>query len=99
MTVMYSGIDGRGEGLQPKRDSNPAWALYFISFIIVGNMFILNLFVGVVIENFNRMKDKLCGFVMMTEKQRKWVEIQRFMIRKELQQRFEVPRNPIRKCF
>jgi len=34
--------------------------------MIVGNMFILNLFVGVVIENFNRMKDKLSGYILMT---------------------------------
>lgn len=44
----------------------------------------MNLFVGVVIENFNRMKDKLCGYVMMTQSQRYWVEMQRFMIKQKL---------------
>ena len=81
LVVMYSGVDSRGIGLQPKRDSQIQFLGYFIAYIIVGNMFILNLFVGVVIENFNRMKDKLCGYVLLTDEQRNWVEMQRFMIR------------------
>ena len=56
MQVMYSGIDGIGIDKQPKRDSSWGWVFYFIGFIIVGHMFILNLFVGVVIDNFNHMK-------------------------------------------
>jgi len=75
MTVMYSGVDSRGYHLQPKQNHNQWWVFYFIGFIIVGHMFILNLFVGVVIENFNRMKDTLCGYVMMTDEQRNWVEM------------------------
>ena len=47
-------------------------------------MFILNLFVGVVIDKFNRMRDHLSGFNLMTESQRIWVEMQRFMIKQTL---------------
>ena len=53
---MYNGVDGIGIDRQPKRDINWGWVFYFIGFIIVGHMFILNLFVGVVIDNFNHMK-------------------------------------------
>jgi len=69
-------------------------------FIIIGNMFILNLFVGVVIENFNRMKDKLCGYVMMTQSQRYWVEMQRFMIKQKLVFKAQDQKSSIGKfCF
>jgi hypothetical protein len=63
---MYSGIDSKGVGLNPHMNSNPAYILYFVSYIITGHIFIFNLFVGIVIENFNRMKDTLCGFFLMT---------------------------------
>ena len=34
-------------------------AAFFIGYMIIGSLFILNLFVGVVITNFNIEKDKL----------------------------------------
>lgn len=40
--------------------------LYFIPFMIVGNIFFWNVFVGVMIENFNRAKDKYYGYILMT---------------------------------
>ena len=97
MQVMYSGIDAKGINRQPELNYQPYWSFYFIGFIIVGNVFMINLFVGVVIENFNRMKDKLCGYVMMTDEQRQWVEIQKYMISKTLSQKQQVPVNWIRK--
>ena len=33
-------------------------SIYFIAFMIVGSQFIINLFVGVVIDNFNTIKEK-----------------------------------------
>jgi hypothetical protein len=35
------------------RDNKPAWAGFFMFFIVVGAFFILNLFDGIVIDNFN----------------------------------------------
>jgi len=52
---MYTGIDARGEDLNPKQDARPAAALFFMAFIVVGNFFLLNLFIGVVVDNFQRM--------------------------------------------
>ena len=54
---MYAGIDSRGPGLMPKKNNNVAFAIYFILFMIVGNIFLLKLFVGIVFEKFNRLKD------------------------------------------
>lgn len=62
-------------------------------------MFILNLFAGVVIENFNRQKDKLCGYVMMTKEQKSWVEMQRFMLKKGLKSKRVVPEEACRRFF
>jgi Na+/glutamate symporter len=32
--------------------------IYFISFMICGALFVMNMFVGVVIDNFNKEKDR-----------------------------------------
>jgi voltage-dependent calcium channel L type alpha-1D len=56
--VMYSGIDSRGIDLQPKKDANIATIIYFVAFMVMGSQFIINLFVGVVIDNFNTIKEK-----------------------------------------
>ena len=45
-----------------------------MSFIVIGNIFILNLFVGVVIDKFNRLRDKMFGYLLMTRDQRLWIE-------------------------
>ena len=43
---MYNGVDSRSPELTPKRDNNPPIAFFFVAFEVVGNFFILNLFIG-----------------------------------------------------
>lgn len=45
---------------QPQMNSNMIAYIYFVAFIILGSFFVLNLFVGVVIDNFNSLKKKVC---------------------------------------
>ena len=54
---MYSGIDSRGVGLQPKENANVYVIAFFLAFMVMGSQFIINLFVGVVIDNFNAIKE------------------------------------------
>lgn len=85
MTVMYNGMDARGVDMQPKANSQAAMALYFIAFMIIGSQFIINLFVGVVIDNFNKIKEKdEMGNNFVTQEQRAWIEIQKVVLRKNL---------------
>lgn len=37
--------------------------LYFVIFIIFGSFFTLNLFIGVIIDNFNQQKKKISSFL------------------------------------
>jgi len=52
-----------------------------VFWIIVGNFFILNLFVGVIIDNFNTIKEELGGIKLLTIEQRNWVEIQKLFLK------------------
>lgn len=46
-------------GQQPIREVNIYMYLYFVFFIILGSFFTLNLFIGVIIDNFNEQKKKI----------------------------------------
>ncbi len=43
--------------------------------MIIGNIFIWRIFGGVIIENFNRARDKFYDYALMTSEQRNWVEM------------------------
>uniref|UniRef100_A0A1I8IWT3 Sodium channel protein n=1 Tax=Macrostomum lignano TaxID=282301 RepID=A0A1I8IWT3_9PLAT len=58
MEVMRDAIDMTDIDLQPKRENSMVYYLYFVIFIVVGSFFILNLFIGVIIDNFNNLKKK-----------------------------------------
>ena len=59
---------------QPSREVNPYMYIYFVFFIIFGSFFTLNLFIGVIIDNFNEQKKKAGGSLemFMTEDQKKY---------------------------
>lgn len=44
---------------QPDYEVNLYMYLYFVIFIIFGSFFTLNLFIGVIIDNFNQQKKKM----------------------------------------
>jgi len=47
---MQASIDAVGIDVQPVRDANPAVAVFFMCFMIIGAFFVLQLFVSVTIE-------------------------------------------------
>ena len=55
------------------RDTNVSFAIFFCFFIIVGAFFILNLFDGIVIDNFNNERYKHLGLEEFTSNQRTWI--------------------------
>ena len=52
--VMYAAIDSTGIDMQPIRDNQPAWIIFFISFILICGFIAMNVFVGVVCDTFQR---------------------------------------------
>ncbi|XP_062434659.1 sodium channel protein type 2 subunit alpha-like isoform X16 [Rhea pennata] len=73
MDIMYAAVDSREVKDQPKYEDNLYMYLYFVIFIIFGSFFTLNLFIGVIIDNFNQQKKKFGGQdIFMTEEQKKY---------------------------
>ena len=84
--VMHASIASRGIGMQPVRGSEGIWALYWIFFIIVGSFFVMNLFVGVVIEAFNEQKgdregDAIEKALFTDDDQKHWIKTQKILLR------------------
>uniref|UniRef100_A0A452QPG1 Sodium channel protein n=1 Tax=Ursus americanus TaxID=9643 RepID=A0A452QPG1_URSAM len=73
MDIMYAAVDSRGYEEQPQWEYNLYMYIYFVIFIIFGSFFTLNLFIGVIIDNFNQQKKKMRGQdIFMTEEQKKY---------------------------
>ncbi|XP_078280365.1 sodium channel protein type 1 subunit alpha-like [Rhinoraja longicauda] len=73
MSIMYAAVDSRNIGEQPDYEINTYMYVYFVIFIIFGSFFTLNLFIGVIIDNFNQQKRKISGQdIFMTEEQKKY---------------------------
>jgi Ion transport protein len=78
--MLYRAVDTTHVDGPRERDSNQSAALFFVAFIVVANFFLVNLFLGVVVDSFNEMRDKLTGFGFLTPRQQMWLEIKRMFL-------------------
>nr|AMD09816.1 sodium channel alpha subunit [Acartia hudsonica] len=83
--IMSNSVDSRDLGQQPIREINIHMYLYFVLFIVFGSFFTLNLFIGVIIDNFNEQKKKAGGSLemFMTEDQKKYYAAMKKMGKKK----------------
>ena len=65
---MFIAIDARFEKV-PLKDNNKLISLFFVIFIFVTSFFIMNLFVGVMIDKFNEIRREMDGSIFLTSKQ------------------------------
>ncbi|XP_074489553.1 sodium channel, voltage gated, type VIII, alpha subunit b isoform X5 [Sebastes fasciatus] len=95
MDIMYAAIDSRKVEDQPIYEDNLYMYIYFVIFIIFGSFFTLNLFIGVIIDNFNQQKKKFGGQdIFMTEEQKKYYNAMKKLGSKKPQKPIPRPQNP-----
>ncbi|XP_007421781.1 sodium channel protein type 8 subunit alpha isoform X5 [Python bivittatus] len=96
MDIMYAAVDSRRQEEQPKYEDNIYMYIYFVIFIIFGSFFTLNLFIGVIIDNFNQQKKKFGGQdIFMTEEQKKYYNAMKKLGSKKPQKPIPRPLNKI----
>uniref|UniRef100_H2ZPU7 Sodium channel protein n=1 Tax=Ciona savignyi TaxID=51511 RepID=H2ZPU7_CIOSA len=91
LEIMGSAVDITGIESQPRYEASFYNYLYFCVFIIFGAFFSLNLFIGVIIDNFNQQKIKTTGGedgVFLTDEQRRYYNAMKRMASK-------TPKKPI----
>lgn len=54
-SVMYAAVDATDVDMQPIRDANVMIVWFFMLFMLIGSYLVMNLFVGVIIDNFNKV--------------------------------------------
>ncbi|NP_001191637.1 sodium channel alpha-subunit SCAP1 [Aplysia californica] len=92
--IMNNAIDSTEIGQQPSREENVIMYLFFVLFIVFCSFFTLNLFIGVIIENFNSQKKKAGGSLemFMTEDQKKYYNAMKRMQSKSPQKSIPRPK-------
>ncbi|XP_044044213.1 sodium channel, voltage-gated, type I like, alpha b isoform X1 [Siniperca chuatsi] len=99
MDIMYAAVDSRNVEDQPNYEVNLYMYLYFVIFIIFGSFFTLNLFIGVIIDNFNQQKKKFGGQdIFMTEEQKKYYNAMKKLGSKKPQKPIPRPTNTFQGC-
>ncbi|XP_030642508.1 sodium channel, voltage-gated, type I-like, alpha [Chanos chanos] len=94
MDIMYAAVDSRGLHKQPEFEANKYMYIFFVIFIIFGAFFTLNLFIGVIIDNFNQQKKKIRGQdIFMTEEQKKYYNAMKKLGSKKPQKPIPRPTN------
>ncbi|XP_006890709.1 PREDICTED: sodium channel protein type 11 subunit alpha [Elephantulus edwardii] len=92
--IMYAAVDSREPNEQPRFEDNKFMYLYFVIFIIFGSFFTLNLFIGVIIDNFNQQQRKISGQdIFMTEEQKKYYNAMKKLGSKKPQKPIPRPQN------
>ncbi|XP_063065441.1 sodium channel, voltage gated, type VIII, alpha subunit a [Engraulis encrasicolus] len=96
MDIMYAAVDSRKVEDQPLYEDNIYMYIYFVIFIIFGSFFTLNLFIGVIIDNFNQQKKKFGGQdIFMTEEQKKYYNAMKKLGSKKPQKPIPRPQNKV----
>uniref|UniRef100_A0A3B1JYM4 Sodium channel protein n=1 Tax=Astyanax mexicanus TaxID=7994 RepID=A0A3B1JYM4_ASTMX len=95
MDIMYAAVDSRRVEDQPMYEDNIYMYIYFVIFIIFGSFFTLNLFIGVIIDNFNQQKKKISQDIFMTEEQKKYYNAMKKLGSKKPQKPIPRPQNKI----
>ncbi len=65
--VMQRGVDAVGIDLEPVRNDQIFWSLFFMVFVFLGQFLILDLFTGVVVSTFNKEKEILGKNFLLTD--------------------------------
>jgi len=57
--VMWSGVDATGKRTGPKQDNNQLIVLYFLASLLIAAFLVINIFVGVFVDNYNTASEKV----------------------------------------
>jgi len=73
--IMWTGVDSTGRGTGRIQGNQPAMILFFFSFILIGGFFVLNIFVGVFVDNYNAAAKTVAETAVKVPPRRKEPEV------------------------
>jgi hypothetical protein len=79
--VMRSSMDSTGIDMQPIRNASRSMCVLYFVFMMVCAIFMINLFVGVLVDNFVKLREEGGGqSVLLTDAQHAYLELQRYFL-------------------
>jgi voltage-gated cation channel len=98
--VMYRGATARAiDYTASDQIESVLAALFFVLIIVIGNFFLMNLFVGVIITTYNREKEIMGKDFMLTEEQKKWRRKSMMMLLSQPMFKMKIPHSEWRQPF
>ena len=73
---MWDAVDSNAVDRVPVVNGNWFYVIVFLLLLVIICLLFLNLFVGVVIETFNREKEKLSFNHLLQTVERQWIQVQ-----------------------
>lgn len=74
LKITWNAVDSTQIYQVPERNNKLPFIAFFALFMVIGSLFILNLFVGVVLNTFNNEKEKLSRNALMTDLQAEYCD-------------------------
>lgn len=65
--LMWSSVDSTNIEHQPIEDKSREYQFLYYLLVFMGNIFTINLFTGLVVNNFKRIKDDISGYNTLTD--------------------------------
>ena len=96
---MFTMMGARGPGHAPIRNDFSAASIYAIVWMFLSYIFAINLFVGVVVDNFSRMQKSESGSATMTHEQQQWGATMRALANAVPTKAMRPPENCIRRII
>jgi len=101
--IMFGLMDATEPGRAPIRNDSGAAAIFAVLWMFIGNFFAINLFVGVVVEQFTAIKNEAIaesgGSATMTPEQAQWVETMKMKAMAQPEKVTKPPANCFRAIF
>jgi len=81
VAIMTVTMDLTEVDMQPRQNANPLNCIFSVVFILFATFLLMNLFVGVLIDNFNEQQKEQGTDLLLTEDQQQWVNMQKMIIK------------------
>ncbi|CAD8171918.1 unnamed protein product [Paramecium octaurelia] len=97
---MYYVSDITERGMHPKVDSSANYQILYYILLFLLNIMLLNLFTGLIINNYRTIKENISNYKSLNEHQREWLQMMYIMQKKNLIRLIEKPKNQFRQiCY
>ena len=73
LDIMYSSMDSTGDGRSPVENAGPFYPIFYLIFIVFGSFFLLQLFAGAIVNEYNQLNEQAGGCAFQSARQKRIV--------------------------